>query len=248
MLHLAMVRSPFAHATITSDRHQRRAQAAPDVVAVFTGADLADEQGALPCAWPITAGQKHPGHPPLAVDRGRLRRRGRRRRGRPQRRRGRATPPSSSTSTTRAARRARPRGGGRRRRRPGAPRPRHQQVSATWMFDSAEAGTGGDVERGHRATRDGRHRARVPPAAADPGVHGAALGRRRPDRRADHRCGRRPRSRTSCGSCWPLTTGIPEHKLRVIAPDVGGGFGGKLQVTPEEVHRAAASPGGSASR
>jgi carbon-monoxide dehydrogenase large subunit len=32
-----------------------------------------------------------------------------------------------------------------------------------------------------------------------------------------------------------LTVGIPEHKVRVIAPDVGGGFGGKLQVTPEEV-------------
>jgi carbon-monoxide dehydrogenase large subunit len=32
-----------------------------------------------------------------------------------------------------------------------------------------------------------------------------------------------------------LTLGIPEHKLRVIAPDVGGGFGGKLQLTPEEV-------------
>ena len=30
------------------------------------------------------------------------------------------------------------------------------------------------------------------------------------------------------------TTGIPESKLRVIAPDVGGGFGGKLQTTPEE--------------
>ncbi|MDT5107414.1 MAG: aerobic carbon-monoxide dehydrogenase large subunit, partial [Mycobacterium sp.] len=32
-----------------------------------------------------------------------------------------------------------------------------------------------------------------------------------------------------------MTLDIPEHKLRVIAPDVGGGFGGKLQVTPEEV-------------
>jgi carbon-monoxide dehydrogenase large subunit len=31
-----------------------------------------------------------------------------------------------------------------------------------------------------------------------------------------------------------LNFGIPEHKLRVVAPDVGGGFGGKLQVTPEE--------------
>ena len=32
-----------------------------------------------------------------------------------------------------------------------------------------------------------------------------------------------------------MTLEIPETKLRVIAPDVGGGFGGKLQVTPEEV-------------
>src|ERR671921_469041 len=35
--------------------------------------------------------------------------------------------------------------------------------------------------------------------------------------------------------------GLPEHKLRVIAPDVGGGFGGKLQVTPEEIVVLAAS-------
>jgi len=31
-----------------------------------------------------------------------------------------------------------------------------------------------------------------------------------------------------------LTTGIPENRLRVIAPDVGGGFGAKLQVYREE--------------
>ena len=30
------------------------------------------------------------------------------------------------------------------------------------------------------------------------------------------------------------TTGVSESKIRVIAPDVGGGFGGKLQSTPEE--------------
>jgi carbon-monoxide dehydrogenase large subunit len=29
--------------------------------------------------------------------------------------------------------------------------------------------------------------------------------------------------------------GIPEHKLRIIAPDVGGGFGGKNRLTPEEI-------------
>ena len=31
-----------------------------------------------------------------------------------------------------------------------------------------------------------------------------------------------------------VVLGIPESKIRVIAPDVGGGFGGKLQTTPEE--------------
>ena len=31
-----------------------------------------------------------------------------------------------------------------------------------------------------------------------------------------------------------LTTGVPQHKLRVIAPDVGGGFGSKLNVYAEE--------------
>ena len=37
------------------------------------------------------------------------------------------------------------------------------------------------------------------------------------------------------------TTGIPESKIRVIAPDVGGGFGGKLQTTPEEFITLAAA-------
>ncbi len=33
--------------------------------------------------------------------------------------------------------------------------------------------------------------------------------------------------------------GLPEHKLRVIAPDVGGGFGGKNRLMPEEIAIAA---------
>ena len=38
------------------------------------------------------------------------------------------------------------------------------------------------------------------------------------------------------------TMGIPESKVRVIAPDVGGGFGGKLQTTPEEFATIARRP------
>ena len=32
-----------------------------------------------------------------------------------------------------------------------------------------------------------------------------------------------------------LVTGIPENNLRIVAPDVGGGFGGKLQIYREEI-------------
>ena len=44
MLHLAIVRSPYAHARITGIDTAGR-PAAPGVIAVFTGADIADEPG-----------------------------------------------------------------------------------------------------------------------------------------------------------------------------------------------------------
>ena len=34
--------------------------------------------------------------------------------------------------------------------------------------------------------------------------------------------------------CWPAMLDMPEDKLRVVAPDVGGGFGAKLQLYGEE--------------
>src|SRR3982750_766181 len=59
MLHIAMVRSPFAHARITSI-DTSAAKEAPNVVAVFTGAEVADEQGTMITAWEITTDQKTP--------------------------------------------------------------------------------------------------------------------------------------------------------------------------------------------
>jgi carbon-monoxide dehydrogenase large subunit len=66
--HLKVVRSPFAHARIRSiDADAARAM--PGVVAVFTGTDLrADWQTPLPCAWPVTPDMKNPEHWPLPVD------------------------------------------------------------------------------------------------------------------------------------------------------------------------------------
>ena len=190
------------------------AKAAPNVVAVLTGADLADEQGVLHQRLADHA-RPEDARPPADGRRpGRVRRRDRRRRRRPHAPPRPATPPSWSTSTTTSCR---PRSTSRRRptddgARP--PRPRHQQVARSGSFDSAEAGTGGDVDEAIAKARGRRHRDRagVPPAAADPGVHGAALGGGRPDRRADHDVVARPRSRTSCGSRWPRPPACPSRR------------------------------------
>lgn len=66
-LHLAVLRSPHAHAKIIKINTQAAA-ALPGVVAVYTGADLQSMwAGPMPCAWPVTAEMKNPPHYPLAV-------------------------------------------------------------------------------------------------------------------------------------------------------------------------------------
>jgi carbon-monoxide dehydrogenase large subunit len=66
MLWFSLVRSPFAHARIRSI-DTGEAREAPGVVAVLTGDDLADEfEAPLPCAWPVTPEMVNPPHWPLA--------------------------------------------------------------------------------------------------------------------------------------------------------------------------------------
>ena len=66
MLHLALLRSPHAHAKVLSvDASAAREQ--PGVVAVFTGEDLAEEWViGIPSGWPVTEDIKIPDHWPLA--------------------------------------------------------------------------------------------------------------------------------------------------------------------------------------
>ena len=67
-LWLAVVRSPYAHAKITRV-DLKKARALEGVEAAFSGADLAaDWAGSLPCAWPVTEDIKMPSHFPLAYD------------------------------------------------------------------------------------------------------------------------------------------------------------------------------------
>jgi carbon-monoxide dehydrogenase large subunit len=71
MLWLALVRSPHAHARIVSVDCSR-ARDADGVVAAYSGADLVDDfPAALPCAWPVTEDTKIPEHWPVARDKAR---------------------------------------------------------------------------------------------------------------------------------------------------------------------------------
>ena len=66
-LAMVVVRSPYAHARIVSI-DTAAARAAAGVVAVFTGPDLRDDwKAAMPCAWPVTEDMKNPDHFPLTV-------------------------------------------------------------------------------------------------------------------------------------------------------------------------------------
>src|SRR5918996_1677795 len=67
-LWMGMVRSPYAHARI-GNVDASAALAVPGVRHVFTGADLRDAwTAAMPCAWPVTEDMKAADHWPVAVE------------------------------------------------------------------------------------------------------------------------------------------------------------------------------------
>lgn len=66
-LHIAVLRSPYAHAKILRV-DLSRALEMPGVRAAYSGADLVDLWAApMPCAWPVTDDMKNPVHYPLAT-------------------------------------------------------------------------------------------------------------------------------------------------------------------------------------
>ncbi|WP_166356023.1 xanthine dehydrogenase family protein molybdopterin-binding subunit [Phytoactinopolyspora limicola] len=230
MLHLAILRSPMAHARI-SHVDVSPARHLPGVIDAFCGRDIADIQGALACAWPVTEDTVVPDYPPLAVDEVRHT-------GEPVAvvaARDRASAqdaleaieidyePLPVVMDMEAALTA---------DSPLVHSAQGTNKSYTWIFDSAEAGTGGavaDAEAEAEVVLSRRYRQqRLVPAFMEPrSVVVDPTG----DQITMWSATQIPHIlRLMLAMC----TGTPEHKIRVIAPDVGGGFGGKLQITPEE--------------
>src|SRR5271166_2752732 len=229
MLHMAFLRSPFAHAKITRV-DVSGAVGQPGVIAAFSGADFGAEQGSLPCAWPVTPDIVIPPHPPMAVDEVRYV--------------GEAVacvvardryaaadaiasidvdyeplPPVLDIRTALDE---------------GSPKVHEAgNKSYEWVFangdmDAAFRDAPVVLERNYRQQR-------LIPCAMEPRATVAQwIGEE--------------------VTLWSATQiphvlrfalsaffGIPEQNVRVIAPDVGGGFGSKLQVTAEEVLAVLAS-------
>jgi carbon-monoxide dehydrogenase large subunit len=231
MLHLAILRSPMAHAKIIGV-DVAQALAMPNVVDVFTGADVADVQGSLPLAWPVTEDIVHPDHPALAVDEVRH--------------------TGEAVAVVIARDRASALDAVEAIEIEYEPLPvvldmtaaladgadlvhtgKGTNKSYTWVFDSAEAGSGGAVADALADSDVVIERTfvqqRLIPAFMEPR---SVVVDPTPDVYTMWSATQIPHILRLMVA---LTTGTPEHKVRVIAPDVGGGFGGKLQVTPEEI-------------
>jgi len=232
MVHLAILRSPMAHAKITSI-DTTEAKSRPGVIAVFTRQDFAEIQGNIPCAWPVTPDMVNPGHPSLAVNQ--------------------VNHAGEAVAVIAARTKAEAQDALEGIDVEYEPLPpvlsmleavkddavlvhpenTSSNKSYTWVFESGAAGTGAPIEQALddaevKVTRRFIQQRLIPAfmeprsTVVQPSQEGVTVWSAT---QIPHIL------RTMLG----LTLGIAEHKVRVIAPDVGGGFGGKIPVTPEEV-------------
>jgi carbon-monoxide dehydrogenase large subunit len=228
----AFVRSPHAHAVIKKIDFDK-AKSAPGVVAIFTGADLANAKvGGLPCGWLITDvnGQpmKEPPHPCLAQ--GKVRHVGDQV----------AVVIAETLDQARDAAEL--------------VKVDYQELSA--VTDAAKARSAkplhdiapdntcyvwalGDKAKTDEAFNGAAHVTRLEfvnnrliPNAIEPR---AAIGSfsRADDAYTLYVTSQNPHVERLLMTAFVL--GLPEHKVRVVAPDVGGGFGSKIYLYAEDV-------------
>jgi carbon-monoxide dehydrogenase large subunit len=228
MVWMAVVRSPHAHARIAGV-DLSKARAADGVVAAFSGADLEDDwKTPLPMAWPVTEDIKNPDHFPLATNEARY--------------------AGDGVAVVVARTRALAKDAAELVEVDYEPLPAVADVEAalaegaplvheelgtnhcyTWAIGGGEevdklfADADVVIEERYRQQRliPNPMEPRGVLAQPTPATGEVTLF-----------------SSTQIPHITRVTlalaTGVPESKLRVVAPDVGGGFGSKLQVYPEE--------------
>jgi carbon-monoxide dehydrogenase large subunit len=227
MLWMAVVRSPHAHARIKVV-DVSKALAAPGVVAAFSGTDLADDIPAgLPCAWPVTEDMKSPPHWPLARDKARY--------------------AGDGVAVVLADSRSLAKDAAELVRVDYEPLPAVTAVEealaagAPLVHDDLESNecyvwtlSAGEVDtlfaEADVTVSERYYQNRLIPNAMEPrGVLVQPV-----PAQGEYTMWSATQVPHILRVLLAMTLGIPETKLRVIAPDVGGGFGSKLDVYAEE--------------
>jgi carbon-monoxide dehydrogenase large subunit len=227
MLHMAVLRSPMAHARIAridvSPALER-----PGVIAAYSGDDLGDANGSIPCVWPVTDDIVMPPHRCLATDEVRY--------------------VGDAVAVVIARNRYQAADALEAIEVDYEPLPPVLDMPAALEPGSdlvhSESGTnkcytwefaGGDYEAAKAKadrvfTRNYVNQRLIPMAMEPRAVVANPTG---PD--GEITIWSATQIPHVLRVLLALVTGIPENKIRVIAPDVGGGFGSKLQLYREEV-------------
>ncbi len=225
-----IVRSPHAHARIKSI-HVDAARSHPGVVAVFTGKDLQDDGvGSVPNGWQIGEDMKEPPHPAIAVDRVRY--------------------VGDAVAVVIAEDRFAARDAAEKVEvdyevlpavvdaakaiEPGAPAVHDEapdNISFKWELGDKTA-TDEAMSKADHVFKLEFVNQRLIPNAMEPR---SAIGDYNPirDELTLYTSSQNPHLIRLLLSAFVLN--MPEHKVRVISPDVGGGFGSKIFHYPEEI-------------
>jgi carbon-monoxide dehydrogenase large subunit len=222
----SIVRSPYPHARIVGV-DVSEARKADGVVAVFSGAELMEDwKAALPCVWPVTEDMKHPNHWPLAPDKARY--------------------TGDGVAVVIAESRALAKDAAELVTVDYEPLPSvadaeaalaadaplvHDDIGTnrcyTWPLQSGDASV---FENAEVTVKERYRQQRLIPNAIEPrGVLAQYL-----PAQDEYTLWTSTQIPHILRFWLAIVLGVPESRLRVIAPEVGGGFGSKLNVYAEE--------------